>query len=129
MSWFKRMFAGNEDGESESVNQHAVIIHLPLGDDELGSKEERERVFRLEVALEAAITAADAGEFDGNEFGGGEATLYCYGPDADRLFEVVSGTLREYDVRDGYAMKQYGLATDPTIREVRVGLDGAPLSG
>ena len=127
------MFAGNEEGESESVsvsvNQHAVIIHLPLGDDEFGSKEERDRVFRLEVAIEAAIVAADAGEFDGNEFGGGEATLYCYGPDADRLFEIVSGTLREYSIRDGWAMKQYGPATDPTIREVRVGLDGAPLSG
>ena len=129
MNWLKRLFAGNEGGESEIPNQHAVIIHLPLGGDEFGSKEERERVLRLEVAIEAAIVAANAGEFDGNEFGGGEATLYCYGPDADRLFEAVSGTLGEYGVRDGYAVKQYGPADDPTIREVRVGLDGAPFSG
>ncbi len=32
-----------------------------------------------------------AGEYDGDEFGGGQRTVYPYGPDADRLFMRCGG--------------------------------------
>lgn len=63
-----------------------VITHLPLSDDEFGTEEERESVYELEDRLEGAA-AAVGGDHDGHEFGGGEAVLYTYGPDADRLLE------------------------------------------
>ena len=82
------LFKGKKH-ESDAVRkppEHAVIVHFKLSDDEHGTLEERESVFALENELERAIESMTAGEFDGNEFGGGEAVLYAYGPDADALF-------------------------------------------
>ena len=66
---------------------------------------------------------AGPGEFDGDEFGGGECTLYMYGPDADRLFGAVEEELRSSEhAGGGFAVKRYGAAGDPSAREIRVDL-------
>ncbi|HET6171084.1 MAG TPA: hypothetical protein VFD90_00680 [Gaiellales bacterium] len=100
----------------------AVITHLRLSDDEFGTKQEREAVFELEARLVPAVAAIGC-DHDGNEFGGGEATLYTYGPDADALFAVVQDSLRGFDVRPGsYAIKRYGDIRHRDVREERVEL-------
>jgi len=38
----------------------------------------------------------NVGEFDGNEIGEGTATLFFYGPDANRLARLVEPILKEY---------------------------------
>ncbi len=97
-----------------------VITHLPLSDDEFGTEEERESVYELEDRLEGAA-AAVGGDHDGHEFGGGEAVLYTYGPDADRLLDAVRESLHGFSVRPGaFALKRYGRADDPDAREERV---------
>jgi hypothetical protein len=104
------------------ADEHAVITHLPLSGDEFGTADEREAVGRLEERIEAAV-AKLGGEHDGNEFGGGEAVLYTYGPDADQLFEAIRECLSGFDVRPGaYAIKRYGRAADPGAREERIAL-------
>ena len=104
-------------------DQHAVITHLPLSDDEFGTGEEREAVFALEDRLTDAASAL-GGEHDGNEFGDGEAVLYTYGPDADALFEAVRSCLADFPVRLGaFAVKRYGRADDSNAREEHVPLD------
>jgi hypothetical protein len=101
--------------------EQAVIVHLPLSDDEFGSAEERETIFAFEDQIEQAIEKASAGEFDGNEFGGGECVLYMYGPDADRLLAAVEPLLRGFPPAvGGHAIKRYGTASDPGAKEVRV---------
>jgi len=103
-------------------DEHAVITHLPLSGDDFGTEAERAAVHELETRIEAAV-AALGGEHDGDEFGGGEAALYTYGPDADRLLEAIRGCLDGFDVRPGaYARKRYGRADDPEAREERVPL-------
>jgi hypothetical protein len=103
-------------------DQHAVITHLPLSDDEFGTEDERERVFELEDRIIDAV-AALGGEHDGHEFGEGEAVLYTYGPGADALFDAVRASLGGFPVRPGaYAIKRYGRAEDPAAREERVEL-------
>ena len=100
---------------------HAVIAHLRLSDAGFGSEAEREAIFLLEDRLTTAIERARAGEFDGNEFGGGECTLYMYGPDADRLYNAIVPVLQMSPLgRGGYAIKRYGDARDPQSKEVRV---------
>ena len=102
---------------------HAVIVHLPLTGTQFGSEDEREAVYILEDRLTDAIERDRAGEFDGNEFGGGECTLYMYGPDADRLFNAVAPLLRLNPLaRGGYAVMRYGEASDPLAFEKRVAL-------
>ena len=103
-------------------DEHVVITHLPLSDDEHGTADEREAIFAIEDRLTEAA-AALGGEHDGNEFGGGEAILYTYGPDADALMEAVRTSLGTFPLRPGaYAIKRYGRADDPTAREERVPL-------
>lgn len=69
--------------------EHAVITHPPLLEDPFGSEREREIIADLADELQNAISDHDVGEFDGEEFGGGRCVIYMYGPDADRLFDVV----------------------------------------
>lgn len=49
----------------------------------------------LSDKLEAAMTNAGTGEFDGNEIGGGETVLFMYGADAELLFRSIEPVLQE----------------------------------
>lgn len=106
MSIFKRLFA------KTSVEQ-AVLVHLDNNDlpdhiyqeYDLGTIEDR---------LIEIIERERVGEFDGNEVGQGEATLFMYGPDAERLFAAIEQTLREYPLCQGARV------------EIRRGGPGAP---
>jgi hypothetical protein len=104
------------------MDEHAVIATYRLSDDDFGSEEEWEGIHLLERRLAAAIDAAGVGEFDGNVFGGGEVTLYAYGPDGDALFAVMAGPLREHPLRPASVLLRYGEAGDPRAREVSVEL-------
>jgi hypothetical protein len=104
-------------------DENAVITHLPFADDDHGTGEEREAVFAVEDRLIEAATAL-GGEHDGHEFGGGEAVLYTYGPDADALLEAVRSCLADFTMRPGaFAVKRYGRADDPDAREECIPLE------
>jgi hypothetical protein len=98
-------------------SEHAVIVHfLNYGSTDL------QRLFALEERLEEAIDAAGVGEFDGNEIAtdGSDGYLYMYGPDADRLFEVVRPILESVDfTRGAHVTKRYG-DSDDNVRQVAV---------
>lgn len=76
-------------------DEEAVLVHLD-------GKTLPEEIYAefdlatLEDQLEAAIAERQVGDFDGNEIGPDEATLFMYGPHADRLFVAVEQILREY---------------------------------
>ena len=117
MRFFRR--AREEPGGS---TEQAVITHLPLSGEEFGTEDEREALYALEARIEPAV-AAIGGEHDGNEFGGGEAVLYTYEPDAEALFEAIRGAFEDFPLRPGaYAIKRFGAADDPAAREERVPL-------
>jgi hypothetical protein len=89
MGILSRLLGKRPDISAESP-EHGVIVKFDyLGTTELGP------LFALEEKLEAEIGAAQAGEFDGNEVAtdGSDGFLYMYGPDADRLFEVIRPVL------------------------------------
>jgi len=50
----------------------------------------------LEDRLHAAIEGGGVGEYDGNDVGPAETTLYMYGPDAEKLFCAIEPVLRAY---------------------------------
>lgn len=97
--------------------EHAVIVRYTLQGDGLGHGDEREAVHALSHHLTEAIEAAAVGEFDGDEFGGGEVTLYAYGPDATRLFATMEPQVRAFPARPAQATLRFGAADDPTARE------------
>lgn len=122
MGILKKMFGG----ESPEQAEHAVLVRLKLSNAEFGGADERQATHALSDRLESAIRRANAGEFDGDEFGDGTCTLYMYGPDADKLFAAVEPELRGTRLtRGGHVIKRYGAAANPSAREARIDFDEA----
>jgi hypothetical protein len=102
--------------------EHCVKIYLKLTDGNFGTAEEVKSIHALSDTLEAAIANNNAGEFDGDEFGGGECTLYMYGVDADSLFEAIKEPLLASPLsKGGHVIKRYGPPND-SVKEVRIEL-------
>lgn len=78
----------------------------------------------LQDRLVEAIRNAAVGELDGDEFGEGACTVYCYGPDADRLWDAVAPVLEAESFPQGsVAVKRYGPpgAREDTVELARSG--------
>lgn len=104
MSLISRFIGGGSTGE-EPPPEHAVIIEFQYGSVDLT------RIFQLEKKLEDAIEASRAGEYDGNDIAedGSGGSLHMYGPDADRLFDVVRPILESVEFMHGAkATLRYG---------------------
>jgi hypothetical protein len=80
-----------------SPNSQAVIVRFSYGSTHLS------RLFALEEQLKVAILAAKAGEYDGHVVAvdGSNGVIYMYGPDADRLFQVVKPVLESAEFMRG----------------------------
>jgi hypothetical protein len=92
------------DSSNAKSPEEAVIVHFQYGSTDLS------RLFELEDRLISAIESAGAGEFDGNEVAtdGSDGFLYMYGPDADRLFDVIRPILEATSyMRGAAATKRY----------------------
>src|SRR5262245_31414787 len=83
MGLFSRLRPGGSvaPGQPASGNavvaEQAVIAQYQLAAGPTGTATDMYSLFTLEERLIEAIGAARAGEFDGNEFGPGEVTLYA----------------------------------------------------
>lgn len=130
MGCFVTLFSGRspniekDEVTAEMVTEHAVLVYIPLSDAEFGGEQEREALFELEDRLMEIIEdEQQIGEFDGNEIGGGEFTLFMYGEDADALFAAIEPELRKLNPPPGdfYALKRYG-PPDADAREEKIDL-------
>ncbi len=100
--------------------KQSFTVFVKLSDNNFGRTNERADLFKLEDALIEAIDESGAGEFDGNEFGGGFATLCMYGPSATKLEKATMPVLTAFHLPVGsYAVKCYG---EPGAKEERVEL-------
>jgi len=119
MGFFSKIFGKSDT--TPKPPEHAFILTLKLSNDQFGTKDERERIHKFSDQLESAIESADAGEFDGDEFGEGVCTLYMYGPDADALLSAVDPLVKASPFAKGAkGVKRYGEASDPEAREETV---------
>ena len=130
MEWLtsaiRNLFGKNPRPQADheiQIAQHAVFVHLELTKDRFGGDDEVRAIHILGDRLDSAIEAAGTGEFDGDDFGDWQSTLYMYGPDADALFSTIEPILRSSAcTRGGFVIKRYGKASDPEVREVRIDL-------
>jgi hypothetical protein len=126
MSLFRKLFDRRAPQPAPAQThgpEHALLVYLKLSNDEFGAEEEREAIHNMSDQMQAAINSASVGEFDGDEFGNGECTLFMYGPDADALMRTVEPILRNNPfTRGGRVIKRFGEASDPSAREVRIDL-------
>jgi len=121
LSSFRRRWAGGSRSAAGEETQ-SLIVAINLCSGGMGDKEERGRIIALEEQLSAAIENSSAGEFDGDEFGGGICTIYMYGPSAERLLAVTWPILREFHAPSGsYVIKRCGSSDED---EHRIPLNG-----
>lgn len=107
-------------GRIDQQTEQAVIVYLKLSDNDFGHPDERDYVHTLAEQLERLIKEQKAGEYDGDEFGGGYAKLYMYGPDANELFAAVIDAIKKHSVRNGsYLIRRFG---KPGAKEERIDL-------
>lgn len=95
MNFLRRLFGSSSKATHGPAEQHAVLVYL----DGTGLPDEVYTecdLATLEDRLHAAIARVGAGEYDGNEFGETETTLFMYGPDAEKLFSAIEPVLRAY---------------------------------
>jgi hypothetical protein len=103
--------------------EHAVLVHLALGAENFGDVAARDTVRSLKRDIEAIIDSSGLGELDGDEFGGGEAVLYLYGPDADKLYAAIEPALRAVSLRPAHAILRYGEADDSAAPQRRIEIE------
>ncbi|MGZ3184999.1 MAG: hypothetical protein ACXU8N_21400 [Telluria sp.] len=97
--------SGAPAGAKDAPLEQAVIVHFKYGSTDLSP------LFELEDRLESVISKAKVGEYDGHEIAvdGSDGRLYMYGPNADRLFEVVKPVLEAATFMKGAkVVKRYG---------------------
>ena len=102
-----------------------MIARFHLGGGDLGESDQWVLVFEAERSMTAAVEAADVGEVDGNEFGGGAVVIFAYGPDAEALYRVMEPGLRALPFRPAYVVLRYGEPADDVVRE-RIDLWACP---
>lgn len=127
MKWFRRLLArfGRPAPSPQPTREpeHAVIITIALEGLEWPSQDGLERLFALEDTLRDAVDAQRAGEVDGHSVGPDRFDIYCYGPNADRLWDAVAPALEKQPFpRGSHAIKRFGPADAPDAREERIDL-------
>lgn len=85
--------ADDDDDSADGAEQDLLVV-LRLSNRQMGTARERQELEAFADELEAAVQAAGVGEYDGDETGGGECTLFFCGPDVDRLLAVLLPLLK-----------------------------------
>lgn len=91
-------FSGNKDGgktPQPPQSEQAVLVYLD-GTGLPDSIYEEYDLATIEDKLTEVIERDALGQFDGNEIGPTETTLFMYSEDAERLFAGIEQTLRDY---------------------------------
>jgi hypothetical protein len=96
MGLLKTLFGSKTPASS----QQAVLVYLDAENLPAEVYEECD-LSTIGELLTAAIAKGKLGEFDGDGVGDGEAVLFMYGPDAERLLAGIEGTLRGYPLCSG----------------------------
>ena len=89
------------DDVSEPAPERDLLVVLRLSDRKTGTDEERDQIEALADRLHEALQEAGVGECDGDEYGGGEATLFFCGPDEDAMLGVLRPLLHHEPLARG----------------------------
>ncbi len=99
MGILKKLF-GKSQPTTDAPPEHAVIVQSTRINTE-NFNLRADEVAALEESLTGRIEESGVGEFDGNEVGPEDYTLYMYGSDAEALFIAVEDILRQNAITSG----------------------------
>lgn len=78
---------------ADASDERDLLVVLRLSNRNMGTQEERADIALLADALDAAVQEAGVGQYDGDEYGGGECVLFFSGPDEEGLLSVLRPSL------------------------------------
>lgn len=93
--------ADGAEGDDVGSGEQDLLVVFRLTGRGVGSTAEQESIDRLGDELAELVEAQGVGEYDGDEFGGGECTLFFCGPDAGRIMEILRPVLRRHPLCRG----------------------------
>jgi hypothetical protein len=114
----------SDDDDLGGDEEQDLLVVLALGNKAMGTSREREEIAAFADQLEAAVTEAGVGEYDGDEFGGGECILFFCGPDIDRLLAVLQPLLRRSPLCRGGHLVRMVPGSDGVLQRQRLPLRG-----
>ena len=94
------------DDLEDREDEQDLLLCFRLSNRQMGTNSERRDIEVFADQLDAAVRAAEVGEYDGDELGGGECTLFFCGPDIDKLLAVLLPLVKRSPVcRGGYFVR------------------------
>lgn len=80
-----------EKQQSDEFEEQALIVSFDV--DESDYSEAQKQISKLTDDLEESLAEIKT-EYDGDEYGDDECNLYFYGPDAEKIYNLVSVRLK-----------------------------------
>jgi hypothetical protein len=90
-----------DDDDADRGQEQDLLVVLKLSNRQMGTQTERIDIERFAEALSEAVEAAGVGEYDGDEMGGGECTLFFCSTDLDKLVAVLRPLLKRSPLTRG----------------------------
>jgi hypothetical protein len=97
-------FDDEDDEDDAPAPEMDLLVVLKLSNNQMGTNSERQQIEALADELAAMLENGDLGEYDGEELGGGECTLFFCGPDPDRLLAELRPVLKRSPLCRGAAV-------------------------
>lgn len=88
------MVERDDDLDDEAGDEQDLLVVLRLSNRQMGTQQERQEIEQFAEELGEAVAAAGVGEYDGDEIGGGECTLFFCTPDVDKLLTTLRPLLK-----------------------------------
>ena len=108
----------DDAGAAEGPLEQDLLVVLKLSNKQMGTHQERQEIEQFAEQLEATITGAGVGEYDGEEIGGGECTLFFCGPDIEKLLTVLRPLLKRSPLcRGGHLVRMVATADGGTASQ------------
>ena len=114
----------DSDDEFAGDEEQDLLVVLALSNNRMGTATERMEIEAFADQLEAAVAEAGVGEYDGDEFGGGECILFFCGPDIDRLLAVLQPLLRRSPLCRGGHLVRMVPGSDGVLQRQRLPIRG-----
>lgn len=91
----------DDDDDLLGSDEQDLVVVLKLSNRQMGTHQERADLEAFADDLDMAVREAGVGEYDGDELGGGECTLFFCGPDFDKLLAVLLPLLKRSPLARG----------------------------
>lgn len=106
---YQRRKALAESTEPYVVPEHLVLVRLKLRGSEESNPQERKDIEKLAATMRKLVEGSSIGEYDGGSFAAGYGDMFFYGPDGDKLYLAILGTLKQYKPAAGsHVIVRYG---------------------